>query len=154
MTPIAIARQYLGTTELTGKNDGPQIRTFMGVGEVKEADDGLPWCAAFVVFCFATCRIALPGNPWKNRSVRALYKSLWEAGGLTPRPTSGGIIFFNSRGGSDPGKGQWHVGLIEEVRDTDLVTIEGNVGDAVRRCFHSKTSPRIAGYAQWPKLQG
>lgn len=45
---VATALSYVGTTERTGRNDGPEVEAFLrsvGLGP------GPPWCAAFTTFC-------------------------------------------------------------------------------------------------------
>jgi hypothetical protein len=143
-TPLAWAVSQLGVKELTGRNDGPQIKEYL-LGE-----EGLPWCAAFVQWCYAQCRISLPvKNKWLGRSVRNLYLAFRDAHALRPDAQPNRIVFFGTRGASDAGSG-WHIGLIESVTDENLTTIEGNYQNRVARVHHSRIDPRIVGYAEWP----
>ena len=147
LTPLEWARSQLGVREATGHNDGTPAERYL------DGEAGLPWCAAFVLWCFRKGCCEIPGNRWKLRAVRELYRALRDAGAFVTDPAPGDIVFFNARLGSDAGTTGWHVGIVETAMKDAIGTIEGNAGDAVRRCNHSRANPRIVGYARWPRSQ-
>ena len=113
--------------------------------------NGSPWCAVFVHW--GLCQIFTPkevrtilGEPDPKNNCGAGVKYLWnylKAKGCTFKkgekdPEEGDLIFFGSLE---------HVGTVEYV-DAKVHTIEGNKGDAVKRCTYTKTSTKIYGYAR------
>jgi hypothetical protein len=132
---LKIARLQLGLKEASGKNDGPEIQKF--TGGRKE-----PWCAHFVAWCFREIGSPLPQdivpsptqhNPLASCAFmkKVFDKNKW----ITETPQVGGIVFFQTRGKSDAGIGR-HVGIIETVEKDHFVSIEGNLGNAVKRVKH------------------
>ena len=142
---VAAAEGYLGISEATGKNDGKPSELFT-FGEHK------PWCAGMVARIFKDCGAELPGKPWLLPSVeymegmmRASNRHLaWKD---YARVLPGDIIFFSWRVGSDRALGGRHCGIVTSVDGAHVHTIEGNVGDAVRRKRHAVTSATITGRA-------
>lgn len=140
---LDVARSQLGVVEQTGKNDGIPAQRY-------NSGDELPWCAAFVLWCFKQCGLQIPGNHWTNRAVHTMYQNCLKTWGIRCEPLPGAIVFFNSRIASDPLSGGWHTGIVEKVKDLDVVCIEGNVRNAVARCHHSRADRRIQGFAFSP----
>jgi len=123
----AIVELHAGAGEIGGNNSGPWVRKYLapaGLGE------GNPWCASFVSWCYLQ---ASGGN--KNSmpfaycpGARALLRIFKDKGwanapntGYEPKP--GDIVVWwreHLQG--------WlgHVGLVHQVRDGMLYTIEGN----------------------------
>ena len=150
MTPLEHAISQLGVREATGRNDGIPATRYND-GEAK------PWCASFVRWCFEQAGAPLPGKRWLLPSVAHMERALQGAQAWASRelaePAPGDIIFFADRGGSDAGPGR-HVGIVERVQGARVHTIEGNLGDAVRRTSHALASRRITGYGRWPTEEG
>lgn len=144
MTPIEVARRELAKNvkETTGRNDGYPAETY-SFGEA------VPWCSSFVAYCFREAGQDLPGNKWHLRSVQRLEEYLCDMGAEVSEPRPGDIVTFDDRGGSDSGPGR-HVGIVEEVKGGVLVTIEGNVGNTIKRLRHDAGSPRISKFLRWP----
>jgi hypothetical protein len=105
--------------------------------------NGQPWCAIFISWCanqagistniipkFASCTIGM--NWFKNRGQWA------DRGSRTPQ--SGDIIFFGSGNTSN------HVGIVTEVDNLRVHTIEGNTSDSVARRSYLLTNTWILGY--------
>lgn len=143
---LDIARGELGVEESTGRNDGiPADRYAFG--------ENVPWCAAFVAWCFREARTPLPGNRWHLRAVAYLASALAARGARVADPRAGDIIVFATRVESDAATWGSHVGIIEEVTVDKLHTIEGNTSNAVRRRAYERADRRIVGYFRWP-LEG
>jgi hypothetical protein len=156
MLALEIAQREIGIHEATGKNDGIPAKKYM-------RGDKLAWCAGFVLYCFDESDsvdvwdAGLDGaegddsDYWKLRNVDTMEKFLKERGvwfGWNLPPEPGDIIFFADRGGSDPSKSGRHVGIVESFDGAAIVTVEGNLGNAVKRGLHDCDSPRITGFAR------
>lgn len=154
MTPLEHAQRFVGIKEV-GENLGPPWLLFMPHSrDNKTPEKGLPWCAGFVLRCFAL------GGRRIHRNVAEEYAfcrvaTMWEAMQqrewviLHEHAAPGDAIFFGSRVGSDAGPGN-HVGIVERIDDVGIHTIEGNSGDAVARRVYAPTNSSIMGYARVP----
>lgn len=103
------------------------------------------WCACFVSWCANQCGyITLGEIPMFSYCPTGVswFKShgLWQKAGTTP--TAGDIIFFcwNGNGSAD------HVGIVRDVKNGIVYTIEGNSGNACRANQYSINSSYILGY--------
>ncbi|MGI5906858.1 MAG: peptidoglycan-binding protein [Candidatus Pararuminococcus gallinarum] len=105
-----------------------------------------PWCAMFVTFCAKKagligikvpeyCYCPTGQNWYKNRGRYYTHGSDY-----IPKP--GDIIFFYS---SEQGRVA-HTGIVVEVTDTHVTTIEGNADNAVRMRTYHKDEEIIDGY--------
>lgn len=140
---VDIARSQLGVQETTGRNDGvPADRYAFG--------EEVPWCAAFVAWCFREAGTPLPGNRWHLRSVAYLESGLRARGAKVADPRPGDIVVFRSRMQSDVAPWGNHVGIVEVAADRRIRTIEGNTANAVRRRAYAVKDPRITGFFRWP----
>ncbi len=115
---------------------------------------GIPygdWCAMFISFCLHYAGIAQDDFPYDcgtrtwivSLSERDLYRN---AEDYTPKP--GDLIFYDWEGD----KLSDHVGIVYDVDEerNELTTIEGNQGDAVRKCDYSMNDGHILGYGLLP----
>lgn len=152
MKVLEVARAQLGLSEKTGNNDGVPTEKF--AGGRKE-----PWCAHFVAWCFREAGRPIPGDtvPSLTRanplaSVAHMERVMREHEYLYREPKPGDIVFFASRGRSDAGPGR-HCGIVERVdpQEKTIYTIEGNLGNAVKRAMHYQASKRIVGYGRLPE---
>lgn len=159
---VRIARGNIGFGEeaidgIARNNDGRLIRAIGG----KPGDE---WCALFAGYCYRKAYRNLarfdPFTFWTwivpdTRPVigaKALVKAAWAAGAERfTDPTEaafGDLICWHRRTGPISWKG--HVGVVEEVRDGLVHTIEGNVGRfpaRVKRLVHDVTKERFYGFA-------
>lgn len=118
----AIVELKAGAGEVGGNNQGPFVRKYLhGL-----AAEGNPWCAGFVSYCFSQ----IPGGMPFPYSVGArVLLGEFRDKSWTRKPTEGyepkpGDIVVWWRESLSSGKG--HVGLVHELRDGFLYTIEGN----------------------------
>ena len=142
---LAIAKSQLGYRESTRNyivTEDNEMKGYTRYG----AWYGIPygdWCAMFVSFCLHYAGVEempLDANcpNWvKALQEQDLYQTHWD---YIPQP--GDIIFFDWE---NDGRAN-HVGIVEEVIDTDVVTIEGNSGDRVTKNKYELHDDRIAGY--------
>ena len=124
---IKIAQSYIGTTELTGHNDGVNVEKFLrSVGLSK----GNPWCAAFVSNCLIeagvrepSIRTALARKFITKQSIKASDVLI---GKVNIKP---GTIVVWQKGNTVFG----HVGFIEKQIDKqNFITIEGNTSSGIK----------------------
>jgi hypothetical protein len=135
--PTPLAKAVLGVAgkevgvmeEPLGSNSGPRVNQYLeSVGD----KGGLPWCAAFVYWCFEAAAEALKTrNPatrtagaidvWDEATQRGIHRI--QAAEATERHglVQPGMVFVIATGG-----GHGHVGLVEKVEGVVLTTIEGN----------------------------
>ncbi|MGH7512750.1 MAG: CHAP domain-containing protein [Gemmatimonadales bacterium] len=132
----AIGELEAGAGEIGGNNAGPFVRKYLQVVDVAE---GNSWCAAFVSWCYLQgCggqvgRMPFPCCPGARGLLSEFREKGW-AHAPTDRyePAPGDPVFWwrvNLNGW------QGHVGLVHQVRDGMLYTIEGN------------RSPRVQGFS-------
>jgi len=110
---VAGAREY-------GHNEGPWVVKYMG----SEAWEGGSWCAGFVSWCLNTIYGDTPYIRGARRLVDALAKQ-----GQRVQPEDiapGDVIGWERESTTTAYAG--HVGIVCEVTDTHVYTIEGNVG--------------------------
>jgi len=136
---LAVAVDEIGQMEEPpGSNRGPRVDAYARAIGLDPAD-ALPWCAAFVYWCFEQAAAAEgTANPlvrtagvldhWsraRDRGVRVVTGGRAKSNPELVRP---GMIFI-----MDFGQGAGHTGLVEEVVGGRLVTIEGNTNDGGSR---------------------
>lgn len=88
-------------------------------GEYMKAD-GLPWCGSFVNWCFHQAGVKLPSMV----STAMGAQKMKEVGRWDSKPQRGDLAFFDF-----PGDGVdriSHIGIVAEVKDGEVITIEGN----------------------------
>lgn len=111
------------------------------------AKNGFAWCDVFVDWLFyqsfgAQKAMEMLCQPTRSAGAGCLYSAGYyrNAGRWTNKPAPGEQIFFIS--GSDV----YHTGIVEQVSDGQVITIEGNSGDQVARRTYSINDSRIYGY--------
>lgn len=128
---VAAAEEAKEVREIPmNSNRGPDVEKYL---ERTGASPGLPWCCAFVYYCFdeASKKLGRPKNPmvrtagcldhWNKAPSRGAARI--RAAEATDDPTlvKPGMIFI-----MDHGKGRGHTGLVDSVESGMLSTIEGN----------------------------
>ena len=139
-TTLAWAVSKLGETEAPpGSNRGPfvqycQSHTWLG-------GSGWAWCAAFVV----TAVQEGGGEEYPDKTAGAwdllarATKRGWAVGASKVKP--GDLVVFNI--------GSGHVGVVEQIKNGQVTSIDGNSGDAVKRCTRPLGLGR--GFVSWPE---
>ncbi len=148
---IDVAITQLGVSEATGKNDGIPAERYM-------RGDELAWCAGFVLFCFDEAggkTVTHPDKPnewWRLRSVTNMENSLMARGLWLPAyeiPKRNDIIFFGGKAGSDSARlSGRHCGIVESFEGDTIHTIEGNMGNKVKRVKRRRSDPTISGFGR------
>ena len=119
---VAIAELKAKAGERGGNNCGPFVKKYLN-GILPE---GNPWCAGFVSYCFAKTPNGIPFKYTLGaRDILQQFKKLgWAAApgsNFAPQPGDLVIWWREQLSGS---KG--HVGIVHQLRDGFLYTIEGN----------------------------
>lgn len=134
---ISTAEKEIGVRELTGKNDGPRVESYLSMTGLKK---GQPWCAAFISWVFYQNGYIQPNSAWTP--------ALFPAARIVNQAEPGNLlgIYFPEL------KRIAHVGLIAGTQGDWIISIEGNTningsreGDGVylkRR--HKRTIYQIA----------
>lgn len=107
-----------------------------------------PWCAIFVSWVAAQCKLSEYIPPFASCSRMVSYfqsKGQYETRRQRRNPEAGDIIFYDWDEAAENGAD--HVGIVEKVTGTMLTVIEGNYSDCVKRRFIDRSSVMIAGYA-------
>lgn len=108
---------------------------------------GAEWCSIFIHWClcqnipYDKVRKILGEPTPKNNcaaGVKYFYEYMKSKKLIIKDPAPGDIIFLNSFK---------HVGIIESI-DDKIHTIEGNKGNAVKRCTYTKMSSKISAYGR------
>ena len=110
------------------------------------------WCACFVSWCANECGYidtgVIPKFASCSNGVQWFKdRGLWQDNSYEPRP--GDIIFFDwdNKGSSGPQDGlPDHVGIVENVENGIVHTVEGNSGDSCRERRYSIGHYEIYGY--------
>jgi hypothetical protein len=112
------------------------------------------WCAHFASWVYLQAGLPLPGYrtpsakppAWNPiASVNTMFETLDDMGAIYGSPQIGDLIFYY-RSGSSGDKG--HVGIVTELKDGEVVSIEGNLSNRIARVTHKLSDPKIAGYGR------
>jgi len=111
------AAEFIGVTEATGHNDGPEIERILASAGLSKGD---PHCAAFCrhIYDLGGLQDVGPRNGWAPSWVAG---ATWKRGeGEIPLPGDIGGIYFSSMGRVG------HVFIVREWRRDSVITIEAN----------------------------
>lgn len=151
---LAVAKSQLGYRESTDnyivEEDGTTMKGYTRYG-AWYGDSYGDWCAMFVSFCLNYAEVPRNEVPidcncqnWiQTLSDRGMYFDA--SSDYQPEP--GDLIFFSIKknGTSD------HVGLVAEVNEYTIKTIEGNSGNQVEYNMYDINDARILGYGELPE---
>lgn len=118
----AINELKAGAGEIGGNNSGPFVKKYLH-GMLPE---GNPWCAGFVSYCFSQNPAGMPFH--YSLGAREILR-IFQARGWANKPNSD---YLPKRGDvvvwwrDQPSSGKGHIGLVHQLRDGFLYTIEGN----------------------------
>ena len=151
---LAIARTQIGYHESTSDfiiDAEGNMKGYTRYGDwygVEHED----WCAMFVAFCLNYANVSRSDYPWDagceafRNNVRS-FGAYVSAGDYDPQP--GDLIFFED----DEYRNQaGHIGIVEDVSDTTVYTIEGNSASEVRCKSYSLNDSNIMGYSNTTAL--
>jgi len=137
---LKYAAGFLGAGEYPpGSNRGPFVEFCQQHTWLKGT--GWPWCAAFAV----TVVQEGGGVEYPDRTAGAwdllerARKRGWACSAKTAVP--GDLVVFNI--------GSGHVGVVEKIENGNVISIDGNAGDAVSRC--TRPLSKVRGFVHWPE---
>jgi hypothetical protein len=144
---LAYARKHLGMRE-SGYNRGPLVDRW---NRAAGSPLGSAWCGNFMNACLMAS--GFPSEPWLAacRFIEANAMAGVDGWVWTRNPVPGDLVLFTVSGAAN------HVGMVESVGPSQIVTIEGNTrqdgevvsnGYGVFRRHHARGVPR--GYARPP----
>ena len=143
---LAIAATQMGYRESVKNyyvsDDGLVTRGYTRYGDWYGDSYG-DWCAMFVSFCIHYAEIeAFPIEAYCPKWIEDLERLDLYKVPSDHIPAPGDLVFFDHENDGIVD----HVGLVEKVEDTDMITIEGNSGDAVARNEYELFDKTIVGY--------
>lgn len=157
---LSIARAEIGTAEKGNSNQVKYNHAYYGSNV---SGSQYPWCCAFVWWVFnqaGASHIFYTNNAYDEShrlrhrtaycpTLKNYHQSLGHNFGKNETPQPGDIVFFNWDGGTTP----QHVGIVESVSGSNVITIEGNTsssdntnGGCVQRRTRQKSC--IVGYSR------
>lgn len=124
--------------EPAGSNRGTKVDQYARAVGLKP-ESALPWCAAFVYWCFKQAsekggvmnpvvKTAGVLDHWNKAGTRGIRRVLGATAKSSPELVKPGFIFIMDFGG-----GAGHTGLVESIAGGRLTTIEGNTNDGGSR---------------------
>jgi uncharacterized protein (TIGR02594 family) len=142
MNWLAIARRYVGVTEIPGPKSDPTImgwvRALGGTIAGWVTADSTPWCATFVNAVLQQAGLPMSAKPGSADLLRA--KSFLTYGTALTEPCIGCIIVFDRAGGG-------HVGFYTGETLKAYRVLGGNQSDKVSEAFLARD--RALAY-RWP----
>lgn len=136
---VDIARTEIAVREATGKNDGARVEEYLaytGLGK------GYAWCAAFVSWCYGKAGLPLPRNAWSPAlfpNARRYTKERVQRRAV--RQADLFAIYSQKLGRID------HVGIVQKMERSWILTVEGNVNNAVLSKRRSLTT--VHAFSNW-----
>ncbi len=154
----AIAESQLGVRESLFITEDGVTATYSRYGQWLGAETE-EWSAAFVEFCAFYAGISEEAIP-REQSVESLADALNEHFILEESsvPEKGDLIFFTVNSHSEENtliqEGVWsHVGIVTEVSEDMVYTIEGNCDGMVSSQEYDREDPVIGGYVSMESIQ-
>lgn len=117
---VDTAKYYIGTTEKTGHNDGPNVEKFLKSVQRKKGD---AWCAAFVSYCLTANKVSTPvtrsglARAFISKKSVKIVDVVMGKNSVMP-----GDLVIWQRGTTING----HIGIVLKWKGTSGSSIEGN----------------------------
>lgn len=121
-------------------------RDLAAAGYYNGNKNGYAWCDVFVDWCFFKAYGAVEGQKIQCQSgplgAGCIYSAQYyqQKGRYDKTPKVGDQVFFQTGGQIG------HTGIVVEVTDSTIVTVEGNSSDQVKKNTYSRSNSYIAGY--------
>lgn len=126
----AIAERFIGTGEVPGSMDNPQIMAMLRLDGDWPEHDEVPWCSAFVNYICWLLR--LPRS--KNLRARS-WLNVGRPVSLLQASVGFDVVILQRGGGNQPGpeviEAPGHVGFYAGVEGNDILILGGNQGNSV-----------------------
>jgi len=125
------ASRWIGTKESGGDNKGQIVEMFQKATDGKA--QGEAWCLSFAQFCIQQVDRLYDEMTLSSNSASPLIKTehcltLWNASKafITTPEVGCLVIWHHYKDGKATASG--HVGIVKEVHDLKIITVEGNTG--------------------------
>ena len=121
-------------------------RDLAAAGYYNGNKNGYAWCDVFVDWCFFKAYGAVEGQRIQCQTgplgAGCIFSAQYyqQKGRYDRTPKVGDQVFFQS--GGEIG----HTGIVVEVTDSTIVTVEGNSSDQVKKNTYNRSNSYIAGY--------
>ena len=121
-------------------------RDLAAAGYYNGNKNGYAWCDCFVDWCFFKAYGAVEGQRIQCQTgplgAGCVYSAQYyqQKGRYDKNPKVGDQVFFQTGGQIG------HTGIVVEVTDTTITTVEGNSSDQVKKNTYSRSNGYIAGY--------
>ena len=121
-------------------------RDLAAAGYYNGNKNGYAWCDVFVDWCFFKAYGAVEGQQIQCQTgplgAGCIFSAQYyqQKGRYDRTPKVGDQVFFQS--GGEIG----HTGIVVEVTDSTIVTVEGNSSDQVKKNTYNRSNSYIAGY--------
>jgi len=153
---LQVAYSQKGIRELTGRNDGAEIKKYLtGSASANHANSntgGAAWCAGFASWSY---KMANNGQdaPWGYQlSVSGIRSKAQQAGYYTKieqtalkggsySPQAGDLLVLKRNGAS-------HVAIVDKIENGKIITIEGNYKNQVSEVKRSINDREIDGFVR------
>lgn len=128
--PFIVAQRFIGTKEVRGKVDNPQIMAMLNLDNAWPEHDEVPWCSAFANYVCWLLR--LPRS--KNLRARS-WLLVGEAVEELDAEVGSDVVIIKRGSGDQPGpeviEAPGHVGFFAGVDGDFIHMLGGNQGDGV-----------------------
>ena len=134
------------TANSGGNNWTKYARDLAAAGYYNGGKNGFAWCDVFVDWCFFKAYGAVEGQKIQCQSgplgAGCIYSAQYyqQKGRYDKNPKVGDQVFFQTGGQIG------HTGIVVEVTDSNIMTVEGNSSDQVRKNTYLRSNSYIAGY--------
>ena len=121
-------------------------RDLAAAGYYNGNKNGFAWCDVFVDWCFFKAYGAVEGQRIQCQTgplgAGCIYSAQYyrQKGRYDKKPKVGDQVFFQSDGEIG------HTGIVIEVTDSTIVTVEGNASNQVKKNTYNRSNSYIAGY--------
>ena len=121
-------------------------RDLAAAGYYNGNKNGYAWCDVFVDWCFFKAYGAVEGQRIQCQTgplgAGCIFSAQYyqQKGRYDRTPKVGDQVFFQSSGEIG------HTGIVVEVTDSTIVTVEGNSSDQVKKNTYNRSNSYIAGY--------
>ena len=134
------------TANAGGNNWTKYARDLAAAGYYNGNKNGFAWCDVFVDWCFYKAYGKVEGQRIQCQTgtlgAGCIFSAQYyqQKGRYDRTPKIGDQVFFQS--GGEIG----HTGIVVEVTDSTIVTVEGNSSDQVKKNTYNRANSDIAGY--------
>lgn len=141
---LALAKSQIGVSEINGSNNSAEINEYRN-----GVQDGTPWCASFVSWCYGRGQNSNNGKTFGYSSSSQQIRRDAEIAGVYSSKTSG----YKPKAGDlmvlKYAENSGHIGIVESInKDGSFNVIEGNMSNQVKRNRRTMNSEDLHGFVR------